>query len=91
MHAGGATRRAIGLYHYLPINDLQSLVGVEIEKPQPAVRALRLRIEAASVNPVDGGSSALWRGRASRLEHHGAYYRRRCGPNRDGVGLAAGL
>jgi len=45
--------KAVGLTHYLPISDPQSLLDVELPKPTPTGRDLLVRIEAISVNPVD--------------------------------------
>ncbi len=45
--------KAIGLTHYLPIEDPNSLQDIEIDKPQPTGRDLLVRIEAIAVNPVD--------------------------------------
>jgi NADPH2:quinone reductase len=45
--------KAIGLYKYLPIDHPESLIDVEIEKPQPSGRDLLVQVKAISVNPVD--------------------------------------
>ncbi|HEY9825612.1 MAG TPA: alcohol dehydrogenase catalytic domain-containing protein, partial [Stenomitos sp.] len=45
--------KAIALTRYLPIDDPQSLVDVELPQPQPGDRDLLVRVEAISVNPVD--------------------------------------
>ena len=45
--------RAVGLYKYLPIDDPQSLIDVEIPQPEPRGRDLLVRVKAVSVNPVD--------------------------------------
>jgi NADPH2:quinone reductase len=46
--------KAIGLYKYLPIDNPESLINVEIEKPQsPSGRDLLVQVKAISVNPVD--------------------------------------
>lgn len=46
--------KAVALTRYLPIDDPQSLVDVEIPKPAaPAGHDLLIRVEAVSVNPVD--------------------------------------
>lgn len=45
--------KAIGLTHYLPIDDPNSLMDVEIEKPQPHGHDLLVAIKAIAVNPVD--------------------------------------
>ena len=45
--------KAVALTRYLPIDDPQSLLDVELETPVAAGRDLLVRIEAVSVNPVD--------------------------------------
>ena len=45
--------KAVALTRYLPIDDPQSLVDVELPKPVPGAHDLLVRIEAVSVNPVD--------------------------------------
>lgn len=45
--------RAVGLYKYLPIEDPESLVDLEVPKPEPRGRDLLVRVRAVSVNPVD--------------------------------------
>lgn len=45
--------KAIGLTRYLPIEDPQSLVDVELPTPAPSGRDLLVKVEAVSVNPVD--------------------------------------
>lgn len=45
--------KAIGLYRYLPIDDPESLVDLEIDKPMPAGHDLLVNVKAISVNPVD--------------------------------------
>lgn len=45
--------RAIGLYKYLPIEDEQSLLDVEIPRPEAKDRDLLVAVRAISVNPVD--------------------------------------
>ena len=45
--------KAIGLYKYLPIEDEQSLVDVELNKPEPKGQDLLVAVHAISVNPVD--------------------------------------
>lgn len=46
--------KAVALTRYLPIDDPQSLVDVDIPKPgAPTGYDLRVRVEAVSVNPVD--------------------------------------
>jgi zinc-binding alcohol dehydrogenase family protein len=45
--------KAIGFYQYLPVENPESLVEVEIPDPAPGARDLRVRVKAISVNPVD--------------------------------------
>ncbi len=45
--------KAIGLYQPLPIENPDSLVGIEIPKPKPVGKDLLVRVKAVSVNPVD--------------------------------------
>ena len=45
--------RAVALRKYLPIDDPESLVDVELPAPVPGPSDLRVRVEAVSVNPVD--------------------------------------
>ncbi|HEX4962136.1 MAG TPA: zinc-binding alcohol dehydrogenase family protein [Thermoanaerobaculia bacterium] len=45
--------RAVGLYKYLPIENPESLVDVEVPKPKARGRDLLVRVQAVSVNPVD--------------------------------------
>ena len=45
--------KAIGLYQYLPSDNPDSLVEVEIATPTPTGRELLVRVHAVSVNPVD--------------------------------------
>jgi len=45
--------KAVGLTRYLPIADPQSLLDVELAKPEPGAHDLLVRVEAVSVNPVD--------------------------------------
>ena len=45
--------KTIALTRYLPIDDPQSLVDVELPKPSPSAHDLLVSIEAVSVNPVD--------------------------------------
>lgn len=45
--------RAVGLYRYLPIEDPESLLDVEIPTPEARGRDLLVRVKAVSVNPVD--------------------------------------
>jgi NADPH2:quinone reductase len=45
--------KAVALTRYLPIDDPQSLVDVELPTPKPRDNDLLVRVEAVSVNPVD--------------------------------------
>jgi NADPH2:quinone reductase len=45
--------KAVGLTRYLPIDDPQSLVDLELPKPTASGHDLLVRVEAVSVNPVD--------------------------------------
>ena len=45
--------KAVALTRYLPVDDPESLVDVELDAPEPGPRDLRVRVEAVSVNPVD--------------------------------------
>jgi len=44
---------AVGLYQYLPIENEQSLVDVQIDRPEPTGKDLLIHVRAISVNPVD--------------------------------------
>src|SRR4029079_6023107 len=45
--------RAIVLRRSVPVDDPNSLVDVDIERPRPGPRDLLVRVESVSVNPVD--------------------------------------
>lgn len=45
--------KAVALARYLPIDDPQSLLDVELPTPTPGAHDLLVRVEAVSVNPVD--------------------------------------
>lgn len=45
--------KAVGLTHYLPIENPQSLIDVELTTPEPIGHDLLVAIEAIAVNPVD--------------------------------------
>ena len=45
--------KAVALTRYLPIDDPESLVDVELPRPNPGEHDLLVRVEAVSVNPVD--------------------------------------
>lgn len=50
--------KAVGFYRYLPIEDEESLLDLDIEKPTPAGRDLLVQVKAVSVNPIDVRSRA---------------------------------
>jgi zinc-binding alcohol dehydrogenase family protein len=45
--------QAVGLYQHLPIDKPDSLMDLDLPKPEAAGRDLLVRVEAVSVNPVD--------------------------------------
>ncbi|HEX2225126.1 MAG TPA: zinc-binding alcohol dehydrogenase family protein [Thermoanaerobaculia bacterium] len=45
--------KAVGLYKYLPIDHPESLLDLDIPKPEARGRDLLVRVKAVSVNPVD--------------------------------------
>jgi zinc-binding alcohol dehydrogenase family protein len=45
--------KAVGYKKSLPIEDTDALIDVEIKKPEPGARDLRVAVKAISVNPVD--------------------------------------
>jgi len=45
--------KAVGLLRYLPIDDPESLLDVDVPKPQPDGHDLLVEVKAISVNPVD--------------------------------------
>jgi zinc-binding alcohol dehydrogenase family protein len=45
--------KAIGLYRYLPIDDPESLLDLEVDAPRAAARDLLVEVKAIAVNPVD--------------------------------------
>ena len=45
--------KGVGLYKYLPIAQADSLVNLDLPKPEANGRDLLVRVEAVSVNPVD--------------------------------------
>ena len=45
--------KAVGLHKYLPIDNPESLVDVNVPAPGPAPRDLLVKVKAVSVNPVD--------------------------------------
>lgn len=49
----GIQMKAIGLHEYLPIEEENSLIDMEVEKPVATGRDILVKINAISVNPVD--------------------------------------
>jgi len=45
--------KAVGLYRYLPIDNPESLLDLQLDAPAPAARDLLVEVKAVSVNPVD--------------------------------------
>jgi zinc-binding alcohol dehydrogenase family protein len=45
--------KAIGFYQYLPVDNPECLIEVDLPDPAPSDRDLLVRIKAVSVNPVD--------------------------------------
>ena len=45
--------KAIGLHEYLPIEEENSLIDMEVERPVATGRDILVKINAISVNPVD--------------------------------------
>ena len=45
--------KAVGLYRYLPIDDPESFLDLEIDTPGASGRDLLVEVKAISVNPVD--------------------------------------
>lgn len=45
--------KAVGLYKYLPIENQESLVDLDIERPTPTGRDNLVKVKAIAVNPVD--------------------------------------
>jgi zinc-binding alcohol dehydrogenase family protein len=45
--------KAVGLYKYLPIDNEESLIDVQIDRPHPTGKDLLVKVHAISVNPVD--------------------------------------
>lgn len=50
--------KAVGFYRYLPIEDEESLIDLDLEKPTPGGRDLLVQVKAVSVNPTDVKSRA---------------------------------
>lgn len=49
----GLQMKAIGLHEYLPIEEENSLIDIEVERPVAVGRDILVKINAISVNPVD--------------------------------------
>lgn len=49
----GLQMKAIGLHEYLPIEEEDSLIDIEVERPVAVGRDILVKINAISVNPVD--------------------------------------
>lgn len=47
--------KAVGAYRYFPISNLESLIDLHVDKPEPTGRDLLVRVKAISVNPADVG------------------------------------
>ncbi|XP_075973326.1 zinc-type alcohol dehydrogenase-like protein SERP1785 [Anticarsia gemmatalis] len=47
------TMRAIGLYKYLPITDVNSLIDLEVNLPSYSKSDVLVEVKATSVNPID--------------------------------------
>ena len=47
------TLKAVGLYKYLPIDQKDSLLDLDLDKPSPEGKELLVSVHAISVNPVD--------------------------------------
>jgi NADPH2:quinone reductase len=60
--------KAVGFYKYLPIDDPEALLDVEVEQPQPSGRDLLVEVRAISVNPVDTKRRAAGPRPASELK-----------------------
>ncbi len=45
--------KAVGLQRYLPIDNTESLIDVQLEKPTAQGHDLLVQVKAISVNPVD--------------------------------------
>jgi NADPH:quinone reductase-like Zn-dependent oxidoreductase len=45
--------KAVGLYRYLPIDDPESFLDLELDTPSTSGRDLLVEVKAISVNPVD--------------------------------------
>ncbi|MCB1512845.1 MAG: hypothetical protein KDJ36_18275, partial [Hyphomicrobiaceae bacterium] len=45
--------KAVALTKYLPVDDPDSFLDVDLEKPEPTGRDILVEVRAISVNPVD--------------------------------------
>jgi len=45
--------KAVGLTHYLPIDDPNAFIDIELPKPEPDGRDILVSVRAVAVNPVD--------------------------------------
>jgi len=45
--------KAVGLYKYLPVDNKESLIDLEIPRPKPTGHDILVKIKAVSINPVD--------------------------------------
>ena len=45
--------KAVALTHYLPIDNPEALLDVELEKPTPAGHDILVNVKAVAVNPID--------------------------------------
>ena len=52
-YSNDKTMKAVGLKHYLPIDDQNSLVDITLPVPTAQGRDLLVHVAAISVNPVD--------------------------------------
>ncbi|XP_045497161.1 zinc-type alcohol dehydrogenase-like protein SERP1785 [Colias croceus] len=47
------TMKAVGLYKYLPITDVNSLIDMEVSVPAPKKREVLIEVKATAINPID--------------------------------------
>ena len=45
--------KAVALTHYLPIENPEALLDVELEKPTPTGHDILVNVKAVAVNPID--------------------------------------
>ncbi len=45
--------KAVGFTHYLPVEDANAFLDLEIDKPEPKRRDILVNVKAVAVNPVD--------------------------------------